>query len=401
MKITYVTIEDIRSGLFQTQIIDILEEICNKNSNIVYEVLVFNRPWFLFSHLKRLKELKNNSNSRIVIKYFPLLPPLRHALSSYVYSVFVTSWLKIFLTLFISRSSNILHCRSYWPTMSCIGFKKIPIVFDMRSLWPLENISMDLLKANSMCSKYWFELERECLNNAKVSTCVSQGMVSYCANITIVDKLKLIPISVDVNKFKFSESFRRFMRDSLGLSDKLVFVYSGSFGQANINFPALRQLITFLLSSSEQAFILFLTMEKKEKIDDLLKYIPNFEYKYHLVNPSFDSMGNWLSLGDIGIHALPKQLDYQTRLGTKVVEYWANGLPVIVNEFVGAAADYIQNNQLGLVLSDEVLTNNRISEFIKNLDLKERSHQFCFAEKNFSTDTISQLYIESYIECLA
>ena len=401
MKISYLTIEDITSGLFQTQVLDIISEICNKKHDIEYEILVVNRPWFILRHIKKIKEIRSNISSQISIKYLPLLPPLRHALSSKLYSSFFTIWLSLIYLLFVRRNSSILHCRSYWPTKAALTIKNIPVLFDMRSLWVLENISMDLLKPNSKCSEYWNKLELDCLKGAKISTCVSIGMIDYCEKIVNSNALRLIPISVKISSFKFSVCFRDEMRNKLGWKDKIVLVYSGSFGQANINFYALRQLFSYIFASCSNFRILFLTSEKEEKIISMLEGLDNYKEKFILVRPSFNQMGDWLSVGDIGVHALPKQLDYTTRLGTKVVEYWANGLPVIVNEYVGAAAQMINEHKLGFVLNEEIYLKGPSSELIDKIHFNQRCHQSTFANNTFSTNVLSDLYISAYLDCMS
>lgn len=401
MRVTYLTIEDISTGLFQTQVLDIISEICNNRYDIEYEILVVNRPWFILRHMKKINEIRSNNIPRISIKYIPLLPPLRHALSSKLYSSFVTIWLSIIYFLFVRRDSRILHCRSYWPTQAALIATNVPVLFDMRSLWILENISMDLLEPKSKCSEYWYKMELNCLKGAKISACVSSGMIDYCEKKTNRKTLRLIPISVKICSFKFSESFREQMRNSLGFVGKTVLVYSGSFGQANINFFALRKFFSFLLASDSNVRILFLTGEKEEKIIRMLEDVDNFREKYALIRPSFNQMGDWLSVGDIGVHALPKQLDFATRLGTKVVEYWANGLPVIVNEYVGAAAQLINENELGFVLNEEIYIQGPSNEFVNKLRFNERGHQSSFANRTFSTNVLSDLYIQAYLDCLS
>jgi len=226
-------------------------------------------------------------------------------------------------------------------------------------------------------------------------------MIDYCEKITNRKTLRLIPISVKISSFKFSESFREKMRDSLGFVGKTVLVYSGSFGQANINFFALRKFFSFLFASNSNFRILFLTGEKEEKIIRMLEGVDNCKEKFALIRPSFNQMGDWLSVGDIGVHALPKQLDFATRLGTKVVEYWANGLPVIVNEYVGAAAQLINENELGFVLNEEIYLQGPSNDFVNKLRFNERGHQSSFANRTFSTNVLSDLYIKAYLDCLS
>jgi hypothetical protein len=81
MKIAYLTIEDITSGLFKTQILDIIEEISNYDNTVNFKIYILNRPWLYFRHRVFLNEYRAKYNSNnISFCYIPLLPPLRNSL---------------------------------------------------------------------------------------------------------------------------------------------------------------------------------------------------------------------------------------------------------------------------------------------------------------------------------
>lgn len=399
MLITYLTIEDIGSGLFQTQVINIIEEIVKQSSNIKFEILVINRPWYIYSHLRHMKEIKSKINEKLIkIRYVPLLPPLRNAMKSYYYSVFVTNWLYIIFLLFISNKTSVLHCRSYWPAQAAIKSKIGPVLFDMRSLWPAENLSSRNLKYNSKSFQYWMDLERNCLQSACVSSGVSRAMVTYAEKIAPNKNHRLIPISVDMNKFRFNYVERSVKRKLLSWSDNIVLVYSGSFGISNINANTLCAMLTKLLKSNVKVRILFLTMETDEKVNMLMESISLNKERFHLVHPTNDNIASWLSVADIGIHALPMQHDSETRLGTKVVEYWANGLAVIVNEHVGAAAELIREHNVGAVIDDN-LSLDDLSILMVSLSQKKKDDQISFAHRYFSTSIVANKYMDAYETC--
>ena len=65
MKIAYLTIEEITSGLFKTQILDIIEEISNYDKTVNFKIFILNRPWLYFRHRVFLKEYRAIYNSNI------------------------------------------------------------------------------------------------------------------------------------------------------------------------------------------------------------------------------------------------------------------------------------------------------------------------------------------------
>lgn len=401
--IAYFTIEDIGSGLFQTQILDILSEIIKQDPKIKFEIIAVNRAWHFSSHRRWLLKIAEKFPSdQIKVRYIPLLPPLRSALKSYLYSVLITKWLTLIYWIFGPKRVKIVHCRSYWPAEAAINSGSAPVLFDMRSLWISESLSIGDLIENSRSHRYWLDLKKNCLQKATVSTSVSKGMIDHTKLIVPGKRLDLIPISVDLEKFKFNNSERLVKRKILSWPDDLILVYSGSFGQSGANHAALRWLFNLLLGSDSSIKLLFLTMESDEAVKELMNGVLNSKDRYQKIHPEFHEMSGWLSVADIGVHALPLQLDSATRLGTKVVEYWANGLPVIVNENVGAAADFIDEFNVGLVLDStkDIDEGGGLTQQIISLTKVSRQHQTDFATEHFSTVTIAKKYLEAYRYCL-
>ena len=394
MKVAYLTIEDITSGLFKTQILDIIEEILNHDKTIRFRVFIINRPWLYFKHKNVLNEYRAIYNTyNISFCYIPLLPPLRNALKRYLYSYLVTRWLSFIFNIFINKNEfDLIHARSYWPTFSVLNYN-IPIIFDLRSLWLLENISTGEIKLNSKSYNYWKQIEIDCINKSAASTCVSSDMVEYVKKISSIAKASLIPISVNEKYFNFNKDNRIKNRKILDWNKNVIFVYSGSLGQSGINIMAITELFKNIISLSDNFKILIITSEKSNYVNQIMSTIGIEFINYKIIHPKLNEISGWLDSADIGLHALPLQLDSNTRLGTKVVEYWINGLPVIVNKNVGAAAAYIEKYKIGYVIEEDSKNNNiKINELL-NYD---RNYTSNFAKDIFSAKQISFQYLQLY-----
>lgn len=396
MKVAYLTIEDISSGLFKTQILDIINEISIHDKSISFEIFILNRPWHYLKHKTYLNEYRlKYDSSKLNFIYIPLLPPLRNSLKYFFYSFIVTKWFTLIFNFFLKNNNyDIIHTRSYWPTISVIK-SKIPILFDMRSLWILENISSGELKLNSKSYFYWNKIEIDCLRKATFSTCVSKSMMEYVMKICPISRTSLIPISVNDNVFRFNLEERINNRKKLNWDKNLIFVYSGSLGQSGINIKAISNLFKIILNTDNNYRLLIITSERHTYVKSIMNNLSVENYKYKIVHPKLNEIAGWLSSADIGLHALPTQLDSQTRLGTKVVEYWVNGLPVIVNKNVGAAAEYINKYRIGYVLDDSLIQDNLIDK-ITELSNFNRISISNFAKSEFSAINISSKYLQLY-----
>ena len=398
MNVAYLTIEDVSSGLFKTQILDIIDEIITQEKSIKCKIFIVNRPWHYSKHKKYLKEYSLKYGSKnIIFYYIPLLPPLRDSLKYYLYSLIVTRWLSLIFKFFLDQNKfDLIHSRSYWPTFAVLDYK-LPIIFDLRSLWVLENISSGDIVLNSKTHHYWKRLEFDCVDRTAVSTCVSNEMVKYVNDLSKIEKTELIPISVNENNFKHNVENRIKNREILSWNDNVIFVYSGSLGLSGINISAIIKLFKNILDVNCTFRILILTSDNGNYVNDIfLKGGLEIE-KIKILHPKLDDISGWLDCSDIGLHALPLQLDSKTRLGTKVVEYWVNGLPVIVNRHVGAAAEYIDNYKVGFVIEDFSQIDNLEIKILELLDY-DREMISNFAISNFSSKLVASKYLKIYKE---
>jgi glycosyltransferase involved in cell wall biosynthesis len=395
MHIAHITLEDVASGLFRTQVLTMAQAIARRDPSVRIDLHVINRPWCWHSHERVLADYARQLvDTRVRIRYTSTLPPLRHALMSAAYSRAVTWSLRAVLLPYRWSRADVLHSRSYWPAMALHGLGLRNVVFDPRSLWVSENISTGDLVPNSAAHRYWLAAERECVELAAATTVVSAAMADYYRDVCSVDSAELVPISFEPEIFRFDADARACRRRELGWDGARIFVYSGSLGMSGVNVSALQSLFASTLSDPA-ARLLFLTGESKSMIDTSLATAGNVVDRVHVVRPKAAEMGQWLSAGDIGVHALPKQLDWATRLGTKVVEYWACGLPVIVNEHVGAAASYIQAENLGRVV--ELGAGAEAFRAAANAAVAlDRGRISQFALRTFATDVIADRYLDVY-----
>ena len=208
-----------------------------------------------------------------------------------------------------------------------------------------------------------------------------------------------IPIAANANLIGFSESFRERMRNELGWERCKVAVYSGSFGLNGINVNVLTRLLGLLGRPEDNLRFLFLTPEDPNLIGEILRKAGVGEDIGRSFSVSADMLGNYLSIADFGIHALPAQPDSETRLGTKVVEYWMNGLPTLVTSSVGAAAKIINEFGVGKVLPIEALQS--VSEQ-ERVDISEFSRADFMSSlkaldtKQFDVQSIAAKYMKVY-----
>lgn len=395
MRVVHVTLEDLGAGLFRTQVLDIAREIVRRDPSVLIEVHAINRPWLWRRHQELLTQYRRQlSGSGVSIRYTPLLPPLRHALGRASYSRLVTWIMQAALMPFRGRAVDVFHSRSYWPAMALHALGLRNVVFDPRSLWVSENISTGDLVADSASHRYWLAAEADCVKRAAATTVVSAPMGEYFLSEYGVGGAHLVPISFAPATFQYSAEARAQRRTELGWESERVFVYSGSLGMSGVNVSALQSMFASALADAN-ARLLFLTSEPDSAIQTSLATAGDVGSRVRVIRPRASEMGQWLTASDVGLHALPRQLDWRTRLGTKVVEYWACGLPVVVNEHVGAAASYIRTEDAGRVVTAELDANGfkQLADEAVSLD---RTRIAQFALRTFATEVVADRYLSVY-----
>jgi glycosyltransferase involved in cell wall biosynthesis len=399
-KLAYITVEDVSSGLFKTQVLNNLIALSIKYPKIKINIYCINRIWHLSKNINSIKKINfliKNNKTNIKIIYLPFLPPLRGGLKSRFYLNFIIYYLKFLISFINLRKFNAVHIRSYWPLLAIKHLDLKNIIFDPRSLWLDESISSGDLVDGSDEHKLLNSLERACIESSKIICVVSQPMVNYYRSISPLAHIKLVPISFLDGEFFFDKYKREEIRKKLNIETNLVYVYSGSFGQSGVNISAILQIFDLILEN-KNARLLVLTNEKESVINRLIIKVRANSRNMIVLSSGVADLKNFLSAADIGVHALPPQKDSDSRLGTKVIEYWACGLPVLVNQYVGAAAAIINEfTILGEVLDLDVHHNSfqvssmRIAKLDRGIISK-------FALDNFSAEKIATLYLDAYLD---
>ena len=399
MKIAYYTHETITSGLFKTQVQDVLTALSKEQDNNEYTLVVYNYFWTVIKNFKLIGSLKKElSLLKIKLCVFPILLPVKYSLTYYPYFEFLKIFFRFIILITYKRKADIHHARGYLLTYGLVKNNLQSVIFDMRSLWVLENISAGNLISDSKLTNRWFELERKSILCSRFCVGVSKAMGDYVQRIHQEVDFKLIPISVNFDKFKFDEHSRKQIRVKQGWEKELVMVYSGSLGLSRINLETLQSILITLKNKLPELKGIAISEEPKQLFIDLFRRANFKENDYLISNSKEISIYKILSAADFGIHALPLQLDSETRLGTKVAEYLMNGLPIIVNENVGAAAEIVEKNKLGYVFENiNDITFNNIKK--TGCDWRKFSSKASveYAKNNFASEKIVEMYNSLYM----
>ena len=111
---------------------------------------------------------------------------------------------------------------------------KVPMVFEVRDLWPEMPIAMGALN-NPVLQRFAKKLERWAYRNSAAIVALSPGMKAGILKIGYPkNKVAVIPNSSDNLEFSYNlESAMKFRANRSWLGDKPLLVYTGTFGKVN------------------------------------------------------------------------------------------------------------------------------------------------------------------------
>lgn len=120
------------------------------------------------------------------------------------------------------------------PAVPAARKKKIPMVFEVRDLWPEMPIAMGALN-NPLLRFAAHRLERWAYKNATAVVALSPGMKAGVVRAGYpAEKIAVIPNSSDNQEFAYdAEAARQFRAERTWLGDRPLLVYTGTFGKVN------------------------------------------------------------------------------------------------------------------------------------------------------------------------
>ena len=268
---------------------------------------------------------------------------------------------RIVWNLMRRQKYDVLHGRVHIPTlMGAVARKfsrqKPKLLFDIRGFFPEEYTDAGRWPEGGWLYRAAKRVERWLLKESDgfvVLTEKARDILFPESKETGFDRLgrpvEVIPCCVDLERFRGGVS-REEARSRLGVEDKFVIAYIGSFG----GWYMTDEMMDFFETAREfrpDTFVLILTQREKEKVANLLRQ-RGFEDKDFLVTSvKPDEIADHLAAGDVALSFIKACYSKQSSSPTKIAEYLACGLPVIANPGVGDL-DTLIGGKAGTLVGD-------------------------------------------------
>ena len=394
-KTLYICYFGVREPLVQTQVIPYLREI--SKSGIKVSLLTFEpnpkEKWTA----QQIEEEKTKFTAKGIEWHCLSYHKWPSAIAT-AYDVFRGAW---FIRRLIGKERiDILHGRVHIPTlMGALARKfsrhKPKLLFDIRGFFPEEYTNAGVWPENGWLYRSAKRVEKWLLKESDGFVVLTEKAREILfgerekgrrgdtetrghgdtekapvATAPGTDRLgrpvEVIPCCVDLNKFAVANGeSRSLMRKELGVEDRKVIAYVGSFG----GWYMTTEMLDFFVASRERdpkTFVLILTQRDKEKVVENLLARGFGRQDFFVGSVAPTEVPRYLAAADIALSFIKACYSKQSSSPTKIAEYLACGLPIVANRGVGDVDQLIERNGVGVLIDD--FTQESYVSALKQID---------------------------------
>ncbi len=338
MRALYVSHNGMLENLGQAQVLPYLRGLTKRG--VTFDLLSYELPTATPADIDALRESLRADG----IRWLPLQrardPRLRTKLIESSRGVLEA------LNVALTRKPAIVHGRSYIP--SAIGdlvastLPKTKLVFDCRGLLADENVDAGYWTTDRFEYKLVKRYEKRLFKRADGVVVLTEALRRIIDERRWIEPnaiTEVIPCCVDLERFKFDPRAREKTRRELAFEDRLVVVYSGSLGGWYKEAEMASFLGQLRQRSSRKIGVLVLTHQDPSGFRALLanEGFAGDDFVFRKAAPR--EMAGFLSAGDLALSFIMSCFSKLGSSPTKVAEYLACGLPVVLNGDVGDQKD--------------------------------------------------------------
>lgn len=237
------------------------------------------------------------------------------------------------------------------PAVPAARKKSIPMVFEVRDLWPEMPIAVGALK-NPLARFAAHRLERWAYHNAEAVVALSPGMKEGVVRTGYpAEKVAVIPNSSDNVEFEYdAEAGARFRAKRDWLGDKPLLVYTGTFGPTNGVGYMVAVARELLRINSDVRILLVGDGAEKNKITEEASMAGVLGNNLFLEDKlSKREIPALLSAADIASVLFIDVPEMRPNSANKFFDALASGTPVMLN-YGGWMHDLVRGHECGLAL---------------------------------------------------
>ena len=342
--ILYLTFNDAPSGIFSSQVIDVVKFL-NTHFQDKVQLVSFVSTRNYFKHRAKIKiELSN----AIVLPMFPGVHRWR-------WNVFL-----LFLITFFKKPKKIIG-RSVLATQLALKMRSRgmvkEVVYDGRGAIKAEWEEYQVVQNPKMLSEI-FNLEREVVLNSDYRIAVSNKLIEYWQKEFGYNSNHHVVIPCTLNKLfedvALSEQTINEAKKVIGFDENaIVFIYSGSVAGWQ-SFSMLYDFISPILKSDFNYKLMFLS----DMDENILKLQHQFPHQIICKKVKVNDVSKYLLAADYGLLLREETITNKVASPVKFAEYIACGLKVIISKCLGDYTQFVETYDNGLLNGKEVASKH-------------------------------------------
>lgn len=281
----------------------------------------------------------------------------------------------------------------------------IPVVYEIRAFWEDAAVDHGTSKEWGLRYRLTRALETSVIKHASAVTTICEGLRTEILSRGVAsEKVTVIPNAVDIERFNVGTEPDEILKNSLGLRDKRVIGFIGSF-YAYEGLPLLIEALPEILKKESNIKLLLVGGGPDES--RIRQLIEELRIKNHVVftgRVPHDQVQRYYDLVDIFVY--PRYLMRLTELVTplKPLEALAQGKLVVASD-VGGHRELIQDNVTGLLF--KAGNSQSLSEVVLSMlatterwdDFRTAGRLFVETERNWAASVAG--YDKVYPQLLA
>ena len=373
----YVCYFGLREPLVQTQVLPYLRQLVSAGLQV--SLLTFEpklrQNWSIQEIAEQHSSLKSEGIGWRCLPYhkWPSLPATLYDIAQGTREI---------IQMMRRENVTVLHARNHVPALMSALAKRVKggrLVFDIRGFMPEEYTDAGVWPEDGYLYRGLKRVERYLLNvsdafvllTEKAREIVFPGSVDRDA---LGRPLEVIPCCVDFARFRAVEGIsREDLRDDLGVAQRRVIIYLGSFG----GWYMTDEMTDFLAVAHRQdpsTFSIILTQSPQQMVGNRMRELGIEAKNFLVAKVSPDEVARYLRAADIAISFIKPCYSKQSSSPTKIAEYMASGLPIVCNAGVGDLDKLIQENRVGVLLS--AFTTEAYLKALSDIDMQRRDERF-------------------------
>lgn len=345
----YISYDGMLEPLGSSQVVSYLERLSGAHT---ITLLSYEKPRDLHDHA-RLRALADRLQGRgirwIRLRYHKRLSLLATGFD-------VLQGLAVGMLVCWRRRVTLIHARGYVSSVMALCLKRLwgaKFVFDMRGFWADEKADAGHWSRTSLAYRLAKRWERRFFEQSDAIVSLTAAGVNafprFGYQIPQATPIVVIPTCADLERFspgpKDPELIRRF-----GLDGATIVGCVGTLSNWYLRTPTLRGLAV-LARRLARAKIVFVTREDHACLRDEARAAGIPLERMVLTQVDFDAMPAYLRLMDLGVFFIQPSSSKQGSCATKLGEFLATGIPVLINDGVGDSGAIVRDHRAGVVLS--------------------------------------------------